>query len=472
MKSLMVRGGTIVTAGDQRAADVYCADGVIRAIGEKLDTPVGAEVIDAHGMYVFPGGVDAHTHMELPFMGDVSADDFTTGTAAALAGGTTTIIDFVIPAPGTSLLEGRRAWGEKAKKACCDYAFHMAITWWGDAVKQEMEKLVKEEGIPSFKVFLAYRGSLGINDAELFNVLRTGRELGALISAHCEHADIVAELQERLLAQGLTAPRYHALSRPSYVEGEATNRFINLARGVCEVRDGWHAPPAQAMPVYIVHLTCRDSMEAVYRARALGQHVWVETCPQYLLLDDSVYDKPDFEGAAYVMSPPIRPRGHQDYLWNALAAGLIQVVATDHCPFRQKDQKIAGKDAFTKIPNGAAGVEDRLSLMYTFGAAAGRISLNQFVDVCCTQPAKIFGLYPRKGTIALGSDADLVVYDPAGTRTLSAKTHHQAVDRNIYEGMQVKGRIAATVAAGVVRSRDGDLRVERGAGRYLKRSLT
>ncbi len=470
MKGLMVEGGTVVTAGDQRVADVYCEDGVIRAVGERLDAPAGAEVIDAHRKYVFPGGVDAHTHMELPFMGDVSADDFYTGTAAALAGGTTTIIDFVIPAPGTSLLEAREAWAGKAKKACCDYGFHMAITWYGDQVKQEMEKLVREEGIRSFKVFLAYRGSLGINDAELFEVLQAGRELGALISAHCEHADIVAALQQRLLAQGLTAPRYHALSRPAYVEGEATNRFVNLARGVCEVRDGWHAAPARAMPVYIVHLTCRESMEAVHRAREMGQRVLVETCPQYLLLDDSVYDKPDFEGAAYVMSPPIRPRGHQDYLWSALAAGLIQVVATDHCPFRQKDQKIAGRDAFTKIPNGAAGVEDRLSLLYSFGAAEGRITLNQFVDVCCTQPAKIFGLYPRKGAIAVGSDADLVVYDPAGTRTLSATTHHQAVDRNIYEGMQVKGRVAATVAAGRVRYQDGDLRAERGAGRFLRRS--
>ncbi len=469
MKGLMVKGGTVVTASDQGVADVYCEDGVIRAVGPKLDAPAGAEVIDARGKYVFPGGVDAHTHMELPFMGDVSSDDFFTGTAAALAGGTTTIIDFVIPAPGTSLLEARHAWAEKAKKACCDYAFHVAITWWGDPVRREMEKMVTEEGIRSFKVFLAYRGSLGINDAELFDALQTGRALGALISAHCEHADVVAALQARLLAQGLTAPRYHALSRPSYVEGEATNRFINLARGVCEVRDGWHAAPSQAMPVYIVHLTCRESLEAVFRAREIGQRVYVETCPQYLLLDDSVYDKPDFEGAAYVMSPPIRPKGHQDYLWNALASGLIQVVATDHCPFRQKDQKIVGKDAFTKIPNGAAGIEDRLSLMYGFGVTAGRITLNQLVDVCCTQPAKIFGLYPRKGAIAVGSDADLVVYDPTGTRTLSAKTHHQAVDRNIYEGMQVQGRIAATVAAGRVRYQDGDLRAERGAGRYLKR---
>lgn len=469
MKGLMIRGGTVVTASDQRVADVYCDDGVIRAVGDGLDAPAGAEVIDARGMYVFPGGVDAHTHMELPFMGGVSADDFYTGTAAALAGGTTTIIDFVIPGRGASLLEARQAWAAKAEKSCCDYGLHMAVTWFGDPVKREMEKLVREEGIRSFKVFMAYRGSLGVDDAELFGVLQAGRELGALISAHCEHGDVVAALQQRLLAEGLTAPRYHALSRPAYLEGEATNRFIQLARGVSEVRDGWHADPAQAMPVYIVHLTCRESMEAVYRAREMGQRVLVETCPQYLLLDDSVYEKPDFEGAAYVMSPPIRPKGHQDYLWNALAAGLIQVVATDHCPFRQKDQKVAGRDAFTKIPNGAAGVEDRLSLMYSFGAAAGRITLNQFVDVCCTQPAKIFGLYPRKGAIAVGSDADLVVYDPAGTRTLSAKTHHQAVDRNIYEGMQVKGRIAATVAAGRVCCRDGDLRAERGAGRYLMR---
>jgi dihydropyrimidinase len=470
MKGLLIKGGTVVTASDQFVADVYCEDGVIRGVGKGLDKPAGAETLDASGQYVFPGGVDAHTHMELPFMGGISADDFYTGTAAGIAGGTTTIIDFVIPGRGQSLIEAKNNWAEKAKKAVSDYGFHMAVTWYSEQVKKEMARVLKEDGIRSFKVFMAYRGSLGVLDDELLGVLQTGREIGALISAHCEHGDVIPALQQLLISQGHVEPRYHALSRPAYIEGEATNRFVTLAHAVAEAKDGWYIHPSQALPVYVVHLTCKDSMDAVYRARAMGQRVLVETCPQYLLLDDSVYDKPNFEGAAYVMSPPIRPKGNQDYLWNALASGLIQVVATDHCPFRQKDQKIAGKDAFTKIPNGAAGVEDRLSLMYTFGVAAGRITLQQFVDVCCTGPARIFGLYPRKGAVAVGSDADLVVFDPKGSRTISAKTHHQAVDRNIYEGMEMKGRITATVAAGRVQFQDGDLRVERGAGRYLKRA--
>jgi dihydropyrimidinase len=469
MKGLMIRGGTVVTATDELPADVYCEDGVIRAVGRGLEVPAGAEVLDAGGAFVLPGGVDAHTHMELPFMGGVSADDFYTGTAAGVAGGTTTIIDFVIPGRGQSLVEARDAWREKAKKACADYAFHMGVTWYGDQVRKDMETVLRQDGIRSFKVFLAYRGSLGINDEELLGVLQAGRDIGALISAHCEHGDVIPLLQQRLLAMGKVEPRYHPRSRPSWVEGEATGRFIAMARGVAEASEGEYIHPSQALPVYIVHLTCRESMDAVWRARAMGQKVLVETCPQYLVLDDEVYDKPDFEGAAYVMSPPIRPKGHQDHLWNALAAGLIQVVATDHCPFRQADQKVAGRGDFTKIPNGAAGVEDRLSLMYTHGVAAGRISLRQLVDVCCTQPARIFGLYPRKGVIAPGADADLCVYDPAGTRVISARTHHQAVDRNIYEGMEMKGRVAATVAAGRVQYRNGELRVERGAGRYIKR---
>ena len=472
MKGLLIRGGTVVTASDRYASDIYCEDGVIRAIGKKLDKPAGAEVIDAGGLYVFPGGVDAHTHMELPFMGGVSADDFYTGTAAGLAGGTTTIIDFVIPNRNQSLIEAKNAWLEKAKKACSDYGFHMAVTWYNDQVKKEMAKVISEDGIRSFKVFMAYTGTIGVDDTELFGVLQAGRELGALISAHCEHGQAVIALQARLLAQGLTAPRYHPLSRPSYLEGEATNRFINLAHAVSEPKDGWYTPLPQVLPIYIVHLTCRESMEAVYRARALGQRVLVETCPQYLVLDDEVYDKPNFEGAAYVMSPPIRPKGHQEYLWSALAAGLIQVVATDHCPFRQADQKIMGKEAFTKIPNGAAGIEDRMSIMYSEGVATGRITLGQYVDVCCTGPAKIFGLYPRKGAIAVGSDADLVVFDPNGSRTISAKTHHQAVDRNIYEGMKLTGKIVATIGGGRIQYLNGDLRAERGAGRYLKRTAT
>jgi dihydropyrimidinase len=454
---LLIKQGEIVTAAERYVADLYVDGGKVVAIGPGLE-PRSAkdQVLDASGRFVFPGFVDPHVHLALPVGGTVSADDFEAGTAAGVAGGTTAIMDFVVPDRGQSLLEALRAWRERAKSSVADYAFHMGISGWDERTAAEMHAVVAEHGIPSFKVLMAYKGTLMVDDGELYQVMKHAARLGAVVLVHAENGDAVAALQQELRARGDLGPEFHPVSRPSCLEGEATHRALVLAK-------------LHGTEVYIVHLTCREAVEALARARAAGERCYGETCPQYLLLDDSVYDKPDFEGAAYVMSPPIRPKGHQDYLWNALASGLIQVVATDHCPFRQKDQKIAGKDAFTKIPNGAAGVEDRLSLMYSFGAAAGRITLNQFVDVCCTQPAKIFGLYPRKGVIAVGSDADLVVYDPTGTRTLSAKTHHQAVDRNIYEGMQVKGRIAATVAAGRVRYQDGDLRAERGAGRYIKR---
>jgi dihydropyrimidinase len=445
---------------------------VIKAIGKNLDVPSTAEVIDASGQVVFPGGIDAHTHMELPFMGTVSADDFFTGTAAGVAGGTTTIIDFIIPNRNQSLLEARDFWMNNAKKSVADYAFHMAVTWFGDQVRREMAHVFHEDGIQSFKIFMAYRGAIGVDDVELVGVLDTAYQLGALVTSHCEHGDAVVALQTRLAERGLTEPKWHAASRPSYLEGEATNRVIQLARAASDGRNGHMASPSDAQAVYIVHLTCKESMDAVYRARQAGQKVLVETCPQYLLLDDSVYEKPDFEGAAYVMSPPIRPQGHQDYLWNAMASGAIQHVATDHCPFRQSDQKIMGKNDFRKIPNGAAGIENRLSLMWTYGVQTGKITAQQFVDVCCTQPAKIFGLYPRKGAIAVGADADIVVYDPTGTHTISAKTHKHNVDRNIFEGFETKGRVSHTIVNGRVQYKDGDLRVERGAGRYLKRTPT
>jgi dihydropyrimidinase len=468
--AIVIKGGTVLTAADQFVADVYCEDGVIKAVGKDLEVPAGTEVIDARGQYVFPGGIDAHTHMELPFMGTVSADDFYTGTAAGVAGGTTTIIDFIIPSRNQSLLEARDFWMNNAKKSVADYAFHMAVTWFGDQVRSEMEHVFHNDGIQSFKIFMAYRGAIGVDDVELVGVLDTAYKLGALVTSHCEHGDAVVALQTRLAERGLTEPKWHAASRPSYLEGEATNRVIQLARAASDARNGHMASAHEAQPVYIVHLTCQESMDAVYRARQQGQKVLVETCPQYLLLDDSVYEKPDFEGAAYVMSPPIRPKGHQDYLWNAMATGGIQHVATDHCPFRQSDQKVMGRDDFRKIPNGAAGIENRMSLMWTYGVATGRISMQQFVDVCCTQPAKIFGLYPRKGAIAVGADADVVVYDPTGTSTISAKTHRQNVDRNIFEGFEQKGRVTHTVVAGRLQFKDGDLRVERGAGRYLKRT--
>ena len=465
---LVIRNGTIVTAVDQFVSDVFCEDGVIKAIGKNLDVPAGTQVVDGSGQYVFPGGIDAHTHMELPFMGTVSSDDFYTGTAAGVAGGTTTIIDFIIPGRNQNLLEARDFWMNNAKKAVADYAFHMAVTWFSDQVKKDMEHVYRHDGIQSFKIFMAYRGAIGVDDVELVQVLDTAHSLGALVTSHCEHGDGVVALQTRLASRGLMEPKWHAASRPAYLEGEATNRVIQLARVASDGRNGHMSTASEAQPVYIVHLTCKESMDAVYRARAEGQRVMVETCPQYLLLDDSVYEKPDFEGAAYVMSPPIRPKGHQDYLWNALSTGAIQHVATDHCPFTQ-EQKAAGKEDFRKIPNGAAGIENRMSLMYSYGVAKKRITLQQFVDVTSTQAAKIFGLYPKKGAIAVGSDADLVLYDPKGTSKISAKTHHQRVDRNIFEGFALEGKVATTVVNGRVQWQDGDLRVERGAGRYLKR---
>lgn len=467
--SLVIRNGNIVTSSEQYTADIYCADGVIKAIGKNLDVPAGTAVVDGSGQYVFPGGIDAHTHMEMPFMGTTSSDDFYSGTAAGVAGGTTTIIDFIIPNRNQSLLEARDFWMNNAKKAVADYSFHMAITWFNDSVKKEMEHVFRHDGIQSFKIFMAYRGAIGVDDVELVGVLDTAHDLGALVTSHCEHGDAVVALQNRLAERGLLEPKYHPMSRPSYLEGEATNRVIQLARAASDGRNGHICKANEAQPVYIVHLTCKESMDAVYRARQEGQRVLVETCPQYLLLDDAVYDKPDFEGAAYVMSPPIRPKGHQEYLWNAMANGGIQHVATDHCPFRQADQKIAGKHDFRKIPNGAAGVENRMALLYSHGVAKGRITLNQFVNVTSTEAAKIFGLYPRKGAIMVGSDADLVLYDPKGTGKVSAKTHHMKIDRNIFEGFELTGKIARTVVAGKVQWDDGELRVERGAGRYLKR---
>ncbi|MFT3711316.1 MAG: dihydropyrimidinase [Archangium sp.] len=467
--SLIIKNGTIVTANDQYVADIYCADGVIKAIGKDLQAPAGATVVDGSGQYVFPGGIDAHTHMELPFMGTTSSDDFYTGTAAGVAGGTTTIIDFIIPNRNQNLLEARDFWFNNAKKSVADYAFHMAVTWFSDQVKKDMEHVYRHDGIQSFKIFMAYRGAIGVDDVELVQVMDTAHSLGALVTSHCEHGDAVVALQTRLFNRGKTDPLAHAHSRPAYLEGEATNRVIQLARVASDGRNGHIASPKEAQPVYIVHLTCKESMDAVYRARHEGQKVLVETCPQYLLLDDEVYSKPDFEGAAYVMSPPIRPKGHQEYLWNALSTGAIQHVATDHCPFTQ-EQKSAGRNDFRKIPNGAAGIENRMSLLYTYGVATGRISLQQFVDVTSTQAAKIFNLYPRKGAIAVGSDADLVLYDPKGTGKISAKTHHQRVDRNIFEGFELKGKVARTVVNGKLQWNDGDLRVERGAGRYLKRT--
>jgi dihydropyrimidinase len=456
MANVIIRGGEVITASDRFRADVLCQDGRITGVGPDLDVPAGTEVVDAFGQYVLPGGVDAHTHMELPFMGTVSADDFYSGTAAGVAGGTTTIIDFIIPNRNQSLIQARDIWFENAKKSVSDYAFHMAVTWFSEQVRREMTQVFHENGISSFKTFMAYTGAIGVDDAELIEVLDTAHTLGALVTVHCEHGLAVQKLQQKLVAQGKTGPRYHAESRPPWIEGEATNRAIVLAR-------------CAGQPIYVVHLTCREALDAVYRARKEGQPVFVETCPQYLLLDDSVYLQDDFAAAAqYVMSPPIRPKGHQEALWAALSSGIIHTVATDHCPFRT-DQKLAGKDDFTRIPNGAAGIQDRLALLYTHGVLTGRLTLEQLVDVCCTRPAKIFNLYPRKGAIRVGADADVVVYDPTRSGRISGKTHLHRLDRSIFEGFETRGGVTHTLVNGAVVFKNGDLRVTRGAGRYLPR---
>ena len=458
MSSILIKNGEIITATDRYHSDILVQDGVIKAIAPTIEKPSSdTRVIDAHGHFVFPGAIDAHVHMELPFMGEISADDFETGTAAGVAGGTTTIIDFVIPSRNQPLLDGLKQWQEKAKKSVADYAFHMAVTWFGDNTAKEMEHCVRNEGITSFKTFMAYRGAIGVDDTEMIRVMETAKELNALVTAHCENGEMVVSLQNKLFKEGKIDPKYHAQSRPAPLEGEATARAIMLAR-------------MTGTPLYIVHVTAKEAVEAIDEARRRGQVVFGETCPQYLLLDDSVYDKPDFEGAAYVMSPPIRPKEHQAPLWAALKSGIIQTVATDHCPFHQGKQKILGRTDFRKIPNGAAGIQNRLSLMYTYGVLENRIDLHQFVEVNCTRPAKIFGMYPRKGAVMVGSDADLVIWNPEKEDVISAKTHLHKCDRNIFEGYKTKGAPTWVICNGKVQFDQGKLNVERGAGRYIPRS--
>lgn len=455
MSSILIKNGEIVTATDRYLSDIYIQDGLIVNIAPII-TDSADQIIDARGHYIFPGAIDAHVHMELPFMGEVSADDFESGTAAGVAGGTTTIIDFVIPNRNQSLIEALQVWQEKAKKSVADYGFHMAVTWFGDKTASEMEYCVREMGITSFKTFMAYRGAIGVDDTEMIKVMETANSLNALVTAHCENGEMVVALQNKLASEGKMGPMSHAFSRPAPLEGEATARAIMLAR-------------MTGTPLYVVHVTAKEAVDAIAEARMRGQIVFGETCPQYLLLDDRVYDRPNFEGAAYVMSPPIRPLGHQEALWSALKSGIIHTVATDHCPFNQHKQKELGKDDFRKIPNGAAGIQNRLALMYTYGVLTGKITLNQFVEINCSRPAQLFGMYPRKGAVMIGSDADLVVWDPFKEDMISAKTHLHKCDRNIFEGFKTTGAPAYVVVNGRVQFDRGNLKVERGAGRYISR---
>ena len=454
----LIKNGTLVTALDEVRADVYCADGIITAIGPDLDgrRQAGDEVIDASGQLVFPGGIDPHTHFELPFMGTVSADDFESGTASAMAGGTTTCIDFVIPAIGGSLVDALGGWHEKAAKSVGDYAFHMALTDPSERVLAEIPTIVRDHGISSFKAFMAYKGAIGVDDEALIAFMQTVTAAGGLLWLHAENGDAIVERQKRFIAEGKTGPEWHEPSRPAILEGEAVSRALTLAR-------------LYEAPIGIVHMSSRDAYQAYAEARVRGQEAYAETCPQSLVLDDSVYRKPDFEAATFVMSPPIRPAGHSEWLWNGLENGLIHTVGTDHCPFRM-EQKRMGVNAFTQIPNGGPGVEHRLELLWHHGVGGGHFDAQRFVALTSTNVAKMYGMYPRKGAIRVGSDADLVVFDPTKSRTISAGSHHSRCDRSLYEGFEVTGAVTSVVANGRVQLREGDLRVERGAGRYVPRA--
>lgn len=454
--AVLIRGGTVVTAEHTTRADVYCEGGVIKAIGPDLEAPAGAEIVDAGGAYVMPGGIDPHTHMELPFMGTVASEDFFTGTSAAVAGGTTTIIDFVIPSPKQRLLDAFQTWRGWAEKAAADYSFHVAVTWWDESVHADMGTLTREHGVNSFKHFMAYKNAIMCDDEVLVNSFSRARELGALCTVHAENGELVFRLQQEIFERGITGPEGHPLSRPPEVEGEAANRAIRIAEVL-------------GTPVYLVHTSCIDALEAVTRARLEGQRVFAEVLVQHLVIDDSVYRNPDWDHAAhYVMSPPFRPKEHQEALWRGLQSGMLQTTATDHCCFCTP-QKRAGVDDFRKIPNGTGGVEDRMSVLWHHGVRTGRLTPNEFVRATSTNAAQIFNIHPRKGAIAVGADADLVVWDPDGTRVISKDTHHQNIDFNIYEGMEVTGIPAVTLSRGRVVWNRGDLRTVKGAGRYVDR---
>ena len=454
--AVLIQGGTVVNADRAFRADVLCVDGKIAEVDENLVAPTGALVVDAGGQYVMPGGIDPHTHMQLPFMGTVTMDDFYTGTAAALAGGTTSIIDFVIPSPKQPLLEAYQTWRGWAEKSAADYSFHVAITWWDESVKRDMGTLVQQEGVNSFKHFMAYKNAIMCDDETLVNSFKRSLELGAMPTVHAENGELVYLLQKQVAEMGITGPEGHPLSRPPMVEGEAANRAIAIA-------------DVLGVPIYVVHVSCIEAAEAIARARARGQRVYGEVLAGHLVVDDSVYRDPDFAtAAAHVMSPPFRPKIHQEFLWRGLQSGNLHTTATDHCTFCAA-QKAAGKDDFAKIPNGTGGVEERLAVLWDAGVNTGRLTPSEFVAITSANTAKLFNIYPRKGCVAVGADADLVVWDPQGTKTLSAKTQHSKGDFNIFEGRNVRGIPSHTLSQGQLVYVQGDLRAKQGAGRYIKR---
>ncbi len=457
--ALLIKNGMIVTAADGYEADVLCEGEIVTAIGRNLTPPERCETIDAEGKYVFPGFIDPHVHIYLPFMGTEAKDTYDSASRAALVGGTTTLIEMCCPSRGEQPLEALELWKSKADGlSACDYTFHMGVSRFDASAEQQLREIVGR-GIASFKVFLAYKGFFGVDDAELFQTLKLAKELGVVVTAHCENETLVAELQAQLLAEGKTGPEWHEPSRPMRVEAEGVQHLMSFAE-----LTGAH--------VYVVHTSNAAAVEAALAARQRGVNVTIETVIPYLVLDDTYAQQPDFEGAKYVMSPPIRSADQQPLLWQYLRNRDIATVATDHAPFDFKGQKEMGRDDFTKIPNGIPTVEDRVNLLFTHGVTTGRIDLNTFVDCASTQAAKQFGLFPRKGTIAVGSDADLVVYDPHYRGQLSAETQLMATDYSAFEGWQIKGRPSLVTVRGKVMARDGAFVGNLGHGQFLKREPT
>ncbi|CAN5488979.1 dihydropyrimidinase [soil metagenome] len=454
--SLLIKNGEIVTPTDRYVADIFCEDETITKIGSDLTAPNDAEVIDATGKYVFPGFIDPHVHIYLPFMGTFAKDTHETASRAALVGGTTTFIEMVCPSCGEKPLDAFELWLGKAEGAsACDFSFHMGVTRFDEEAERDFREIVRR-GCSSFKIFLAYKGAFGISDEQLYQTLQLAKALCVITTAHCENPDLVAELQKKLLAEGKTGPEWHYWSRPPVVEAEGVHHLMTFAE-----MTGAH--------VYIVHLSCEESLREATRGAERGVRVWVETLIQYLLLDRTDAEKPDFEGMKAVMSPPLRDKKNQEVLWNGLRQGFVSTLATDHAPFDFTTKKTMGRDDFTKIPNGIPSLEDRVNLYFTHGVKGGRIDLHQFVATASTNTAKLFGLFPRKGTIQLGSDADLVVYDPNYRGKISAETHQMNLDYNSFEGMEIEGRPHVVTVRGKVAARDGKFVGEIGRGKFLAR---
>ncbi|MYK32977.1 MAG: dihydropyrimidinase [Boseongicola sp. SB0670_bin_30] len=448
-----IKNGTVVTHDLTYDADVLIEGGRIVDIGVGLN---GDEQLDATGCYVMPGGIDPHTHLEMPFMGTYSSDDFESGTRAALSGGTTMVVDFALPSPGQGLHDALAMWHNKSTRANCDYSYHMAVTWWGEQVFNEMATVIEKEGITTFKHFMAYKGALMVNDDEMYASFKRLAELGGIALVHAENGDVVAELQAKLMAEGNTGPEAHAYSRPAQVEGEATNRAIMIA-------------DMAGVPLYVVHTSCEEAHEAIRRARQQGKRVWGEPLIQHLTLDESEYFNADWDHAARrVMSPPFRNGKHQDSLWAGLQSGSLSVVATDHCAFTT-EQKRYGVGDFTKIPNGTGGLEDRMPMLWTHGVNTGRLTPNEFVAVTSTNISKVLNCYPRKGAILVGSDADIVVWDPDKEKTIRAENQQSAIDYNVFEGKHVKGLPRFTLTRGHVAVHDGEVRSKEGHGEFVRR---